>query len=306
MRSYAEKCGMPYVNERWLGGMLTNFDTISKRVAKMLEYERMQASGEFDAMPKKEALLLDRELEKLQRNLGGLRGLTASARRDLRARHEEGAHRRHRGQQARHPGGRRGRHQRRPRARAVPDPGQRRRHPGQLAARPGHRRRRRGGPLHRLQARTRRSAPVTRTAEEEAEFNAQQAAARREAAAAQAARERRLETAQAAGADEDELTESSRSPPTPRRRPSPLSPTEAAGRPSPRIRGGEPARGSRGRHGVVTAPAGDAASVTPEAGEGSAGTDATRAQRPGLSRRRAGRERSEPASQPDASAASQE
>ena len=76
VRSYAEKCGMPYVNERWLGGMLTNFDTISKRVAKMLEYERMRDSGEFDAMPKKEALLLTRELEKLQRNLGGLRGLT--------------------------------------------------------------------------------------------------------------------------------------------------------------------------------------------------------------------------------------
>jgi small subunit ribosomal protein S2 len=76
VRSYAEKCGMPFVNERWLGGMLTNFDTISKRVGKMLEYERMQASGEFEAMPKKEALLLTREMEKLQRNLGGLRGLT--------------------------------------------------------------------------------------------------------------------------------------------------------------------------------------------------------------------------------------
>jgi small subunit ribosomal protein S2 len=75
VRSYAEKCGMPYVNERWLGGMLTNFDTISKRVGKMIEYERMQASGEFDLMPKKEALLLTREMEKLQRNLGGLRGL---------------------------------------------------------------------------------------------------------------------------------------------------------------------------------------------------------------------------------------
>jgi small subunit ribosomal protein S2 len=76
VRSYAEKCGMPYVNERWLGGMLTNFETMSKRVGKMLEYERMQASGEFDAMIKKEALLLDRELTKLQRNLGGLRGMT--------------------------------------------------------------------------------------------------------------------------------------------------------------------------------------------------------------------------------------
>ena len=75
VRSFAEKCGMPWVNERWLGGMLTNFDTIAKRVAKMLEYERMRDSGEFDAMPKKEALMLSRELEKLQRNLGGLRGL---------------------------------------------------------------------------------------------------------------------------------------------------------------------------------------------------------------------------------------
>jgi small subunit ribosomal protein S2 len=75
IKSYADKCGMPYVNERWLGGMLTNFETMSKRVNKMLEYERMQASGEFDAMIKKEALLLDRELTKLQRNLGGLRSM---------------------------------------------------------------------------------------------------------------------------------------------------------------------------------------------------------------------------------------
>ncbi len=75
VKSYADKCGMPYVNERWLGGMLTNFETMGKRVNKMLEYERMQASGEFDAMIKKEALLLDRELTKLQRNLGGLRSM---------------------------------------------------------------------------------------------------------------------------------------------------------------------------------------------------------------------------------------
>jgi small subunit ribosomal protein S2 len=75
VRSYAEKCNMHYVNERWLGGMLTNFETISKRVAKMQEYERMRQAGEFDAMPKKEALLLTRELEKLQKNLGGIRGM---------------------------------------------------------------------------------------------------------------------------------------------------------------------------------------------------------------------------------------
>ncbi|MCU1463513.1 MAG: ribosomal protein [Acidimicrobiales bacterium] len=72
---YADKCGMPYVNERWLGGMLTNFATISGRVKKMTEYERMKAAGDFEAMPKKEALILSRELEKLQRNLGGIRGM---------------------------------------------------------------------------------------------------------------------------------------------------------------------------------------------------------------------------------------
>lgn len=71
----AQSCGMPYVNERWLGGMLTNFPTIAARVKKMQEYERMRASGDFEAMPKKEALILGRELEKLQRNLGGIRDL---------------------------------------------------------------------------------------------------------------------------------------------------------------------------------------------------------------------------------------
>ena len=73
---YAAKCGMPYVNERWLGGMLTNFSTISGRVKKMTEYERMKVAGDFEAMPKKEALILSRELVKLQRNLGGIRGMT--------------------------------------------------------------------------------------------------------------------------------------------------------------------------------------------------------------------------------------
>jgi small subunit ribosomal protein S2 len=73
--TYAEACGMPYVNERWLGGMLTNFETVSARVSRMKEFEAMQKAGDFDAMPKKEALRHTRELEKLQRNLGGIRAL---------------------------------------------------------------------------------------------------------------------------------------------------------------------------------------------------------------------------------------
>jgi small subunit ribosomal protein S2 len=72
---YADQCGMPYINERWLGGMLTNFNTIAGRVKKMTEYERMRAAGDFEAMPKKEALILTRELEKLERNLGGIRNM---------------------------------------------------------------------------------------------------------------------------------------------------------------------------------------------------------------------------------------
>jgi small subunit ribosomal protein S2 len=75
IQGFAEKCGMPFINQRWLGGMLTNFETISKRVSKMKEYQRMRDSGDFEAMPKKEALLLSRELTKLERNLNGIRSM---------------------------------------------------------------------------------------------------------------------------------------------------------------------------------------------------------------------------------------
>jgi small subunit ribosomal protein S2 len=69
---YAEACGMPFVNQRWLGGMLTNFTTVSGRVKRMQELRNMQAAGDFEAMPKKEALRHVRELDKLARNLGGI------------------------------------------------------------------------------------------------------------------------------------------------------------------------------------------------------------------------------------------
>ncbi len=72
---FAGACGMPYVNQRWLGGMLTNFQTVAGRVRKLSELEAARNSGDFDAMPKKEALMNTRELEKLERNLGGIRRL---------------------------------------------------------------------------------------------------------------------------------------------------------------------------------------------------------------------------------------
>ncbi|GIU83912.1 MAG: 30S ribosomal protein S2 [Acidimicrobiales bacterium] len=75
VQRHAERCGMPYVNQRWLGGMLTNFSTMSRRVQKMHDYRRMREAGEFDAMPKKEALKHSRELAKLERNLWGIRDM---------------------------------------------------------------------------------------------------------------------------------------------------------------------------------------------------------------------------------------
>jgi small subunit ribosomal protein S2 len=72
----ADSAGMPYVNHRWLGGMLTNFQTIHKRIRYMLELEAMETSGEMEALPKKERLRLRRELVKLQTVLGGVRSMT--------------------------------------------------------------------------------------------------------------------------------------------------------------------------------------------------------------------------------------
>ncbi|AZR72371.1 30S ribosomal protein S2 [Anoxybacter fermentans] len=71
----AERCGMPYVNQRWLGGMLTNFQTIRKRVDRLEELERMAEDGTFDRLPKKEVARLTKERDKLLRFLGGIRNM---------------------------------------------------------------------------------------------------------------------------------------------------------------------------------------------------------------------------------------
>ncbi|HEY9700115.1 MAG TPA: 30S ribosomal protein S2 [Trichocoleus sp.] len=71
----ASRCGAYYVNQRWLGGMLTNWATIKTRVERLKELERRQETGALDLLPKKEAAVLRRELEKLQKYLGGIRGM---------------------------------------------------------------------------------------------------------------------------------------------------------------------------------------------------------------------------------------
>jgi small subunit ribosomal protein S2 len=75
IKSEAERCGMYYVNERWLGGMLTNFKTIQTRIATLKKYETMEADGTFDVLPKKEVIQIKKEMEKLEKNLGGIKDM---------------------------------------------------------------------------------------------------------------------------------------------------------------------------------------------------------------------------------------
>jgi small subunit ribosomal protein S2 len=73
IQTEAERCGMFYVNERWLGGMLTNFKTIQGRINRLKDIERMSEDGTFDVLPKKEVIALKKEWEKLEKNLGGIK-----------------------------------------------------------------------------------------------------------------------------------------------------------------------------------------------------------------------------------------
>ncbi len=75
IRTEAERCGMFYVNERWLGGMLTNFKTIKSRIGRLKDIERMSEDGTFDVLPKKEVIQIRKEWEKLEKNLGGIKDM---------------------------------------------------------------------------------------------------------------------------------------------------------------------------------------------------------------------------------------
>ena len=76
IREAANKCGMYYVNQRWLGGMLTNFKTIQSRIERLRAIETMAEDGTFDVLPKKEVIALKKEWEKLEKNLGGIKNMT--------------------------------------------------------------------------------------------------------------------------------------------------------------------------------------------------------------------------------------
>ena len=75
IKEEAERCSMPYVNHRWLGGMLTNFQTVKASIKRLKDLEKMSTDGSFDRMIKKEALMNTREMEKLDRSLGGIKDM---------------------------------------------------------------------------------------------------------------------------------------------------------------------------------------------------------------------------------------
>lgn len=75
VKEEAERCGMFYINQRWLGGTLTNFETIQKRIDRLYELEKMEEEGVFDVLPKKEVILLNKEKSRLEKFLGGIKGM---------------------------------------------------------------------------------------------------------------------------------------------------------------------------------------------------------------------------------------
>ncbi len=145
IQTEAERCGMPYVNARWLGGTLTNWRTIRSRIDELTELERRRDTGELERLTKKEAMMIGREIERLQDRLGGIREMRALPKLlfvvDVRREEAVGS----RGQRPAPSGHRAGRHQLRSRWDRLRDPIERRRHPRHQAPGGKDRRCRPGG-----------------------------------------------------------------------------------------------------------------------------------------------------------------
>ncbi len=149
IREEATRCGMHYVNARWLGGMLTNFRTIRRRIDRMEQIKKMREDGTFDMLPKKEVAKLELELEKLEKFLGGVKDDGQAAQGHVHCGPAQGAHRRCRGPQAEHPHRGHCRHQLRSGRDRLCHSRQRRRNPRREADRGRNGGRRAGGPSGR-------------------------------------------------------------------------------------------------------------------------------------------------------------
>ena len=121
----AQRCGMYYVNQRWLGGLLTNWVTVQKSVKRLKELDEMATDGRYELLPKKEVIKLERERKHLQANLAGIKNMSRLARRDLRDRFEQRADCGARSPQAGHSGGRRRGYELRSQRSGLRDPRQR-------------------------------------------------------------------------------------------------------------------------------------------------------------------------------------
>ena len=160
----AQRAGMPFVDHRWLGGMLTNFKTVKASIKRLKDLEQMAVDGTLERMTKREALSHKRELDKLMKSLGGIKDMNALP--DAMFVIDVGYHKiaRHRSEEARHPDHRRGRHQPLAGRHRLRDPGQRRLEPRDPPVRArrgrrGPRRQEHGDPGNRpVGRRVRRSA----------------------------------------------------------------------------------------------------------------------------------------------------
>ena len=137
----AQRCGMFYVNERWLGGLLTNFATIQRSLGRLRDLEAMATDGRYDTLSKKEIARNEKERRKLAKNLDGIRGMSRLPDAVFVVDTQEGTDRRRRGAQAEDSGHRHRRHQLRSRRSRLRHPGQRRRAARDPAVRVAHRRR---------------------------------------------------------------------------------------------------------------------------------------------------------------------
>ena len=129
VKDVADAADMPYVNHRWLGGLLTNFQTISQRIKRLHDLERYETEGQLQLLPTRERMAAQADLAKLRANLGGVKNMQRVPGRRVRHRPEDRGDRRPRGAAPADPDHRPRRHQLRSRGHRLRDPGQRRRDP---------------------------------------------------------------------------------------------------------------------------------------------------------------------------------
>ena len=196
VKEIAEAAGMPYVNHRWLGGLLTNFQTINQRIKRLHDLERYEEEGQLALLPTRERMAAQADLAKLRANLGGVKNMQRPPDAMFVDRPEDRGHRGARGPAAAHPDHRARGHQLRPGRHRLRHPGQRRRDPLVRADHQGDRRRR---PARASRSSAPQEEQARKEAEEQARLQAEERARKEaeEKAAREAAEQAEREAAEA-------------------------------------------------------------------------------------------------------------